>query len=78
MICVLISEFLLTFFFLVNIGSKSIFRTYKTHLFSNSHILFLTSESTRENVSCKLFANIPRLPDSWGILGYFRGETGFE
>ena len=48
------------------------------HLFSNSHILFLTSESTRENVSWKLFANIPRLPDSWGILGYFRGETEFE
>lgn len=39
---------------------------------------FLLPESTRENISWKLFANIPRLPDSWSILGYFIGETGLN
>lgn len=49
MICVLISEFLPTPSFLVfHISSKKNFHIYKMHLLSNSHMLFVTSKSTKE------------------------------
>lgn len=78
MICVLISEFLPTFFFLVNIGSKSIFHIYKTHLFSDSHILFLP-QKVLEKISAGNYLQIYQGSQTLGgILRYFRGEIGFE
>lgn len=49
MIYVSISKIVPTFSFLVfNAASKKVFCIYKIHLFSNSHMLFVTSESTKE------------------------------